>query len=395
MESAWQTIAALALGALVGAGFMFLFELAHRRGRAAASIASPEIPEGVDEMLDAFDAAGLVLDPSNNVLRINEAAIELGLLDKRGNVRAEVAAFVADVRRSDYDYEHDILLQGEAFPITERRLSLHGARIGARYMVVLAFDRSEEDRLEAVRRDFVANISHELKTPTASVRLISEAIDRAADDPDTVRRFNRRLAQEAERLGHITEEVIELSRLQGEAMAQLREPVRLAKLVRRAIDDHQVLADAKHITIAESLDKKLVVLGDEQSLRTAVSNLLANAIAYSDEDSRIGVGLDQRGGFAEITVTDHGIGMESGEVDRVFERFYRVDQARSRNTGGSGLGLSIVKHVAQNHGGHVRAWSQPDKGSTFTIRLPVVSENATETVNEADVKPRNTPKGAS
>ena len=257
----------------------------------------------------------------------------------------------------------------------ERRLSLHGARIGARYLVVLAIDRTEEDRLEAVRRDFIANISHELKTPTASVRLIAEAIDRAADDPETVRRFNARLAHEAERLSHITSEVIELSRLQGDALRIANEPVNLAEVVAQAIDDHRLLADEKDIEIAASIAEDTMVRGDAGALRTAVANLIANAIAYSDDGSRIGIGVQHHDGMIEISVTDHGIGMDPSELDRIFERFYRVDQARSRNTGGTGLGLSIVKHIAHTHGGHVRAWSQPGKGSTFSIRLPEPEED--------------------
>lgn len=370
MESAWLILAAIAIGALVGVGFMIMLDIAERRGSYAARIADPGIPQGVDEMLAAFDTAGLVLDPSNNVLRINDPALELGLLTKRGNLRAEIAEFVSEARAADWDYEADIYLPGDAYPMVERRLSLHGARIGARYLVVLAIDRTEEDRIEAVRRDFVANISHELKTPTASVRLISEAIDRAADDPETVRRFNARLAQEADRLTHITAEVIELSRLQGDAFTFRTEPVQIGRIVQASIDDHQLLAEAKHIELAAAIAPGCWVIGDAESLRTAVANLIANAIAYSDEGSKVGIGVQLHDGMVEVAVTDRGIGMDPAELDRVFERFYRVDQARSRNTGGTGLGLSIVKHIAHNHGGHVRAWSQPGKGSTFTIRLP-------------------------
>ncbi|MFM6974534.1 MAG: sensor histidine kinase [Agromyces sp.] len=370
MDSAWLILAAMAIGAMVGTGFMIMLNIAERRGSRAALIADSGIPQGVDEMLAAFDTAGLVVDPSNNVLRINERALDLDLLTKRGTLRPELAEFVNDARLADYDHEADVFLRGDAYPLLQRRLSLHGARVGARYLVVLAIDRTEEDRIETVRRDFIANISHELKTPTASVRLISEAIERAADDPATVRRFNARLAQEADRLTHITGEVIELSRLQGDAFPFIAQPVQLAEVVRAAVDDHRLLADAKHIELAATVDSDAWVMGDAQSLRTAVANLIANAIAYSDEHSRVGIGVQPHDGMVEISVTDHGIGMDPSELDRVFERFYRVDQARSRNTGGTGLGLSIVKHIAHNHGGHVRAWSQPGKGSTFTIRLP-------------------------
>ncbi|MGV1033859.1 MAG: sensor histidine kinase [Microbacteriaceae bacterium] len=374
MDSAWLVLAAMAIGAMVGVGFMIMFDIAERRGNYAARIVDPGIPQGVDEMLAAFDTAGMVLDPSNNVLRINDEALELGLLTKKGNLRPEIADFVAAVREADYDFEDDVFLPGEVMPSVPRRLSLHGARVGARYLVVLAMDRTDEDREEAIRRDFIANISHELKTPTASVRLISEAIERAADDPHIVRRFNSRLEQEAERLAHITAEVIELSRLQGGALLSRREPVEVAAVVAEALTEHELLIHDKQLTVAADLPPNLWVLGDADSLRTAAANLVANAIAYSDDHSRIGVGVQSKGGMVEISVTDHGIGMDPAEIDRIFERFYRVDQARSRNTGGTGLGLSIVKHIAHNHGGHVQAWSRPGKGSTFTIRIPELDQ---------------------
>ncbi|MFM6974332.1 MAG: sensor histidine kinase, partial [Agromyces sp.] len=301
MDSAWLILAAIAIGAMVGVGFMLMLDIAERRGSYAARIVDPGIPEGVDEMLNAFDTAGLVLDPSNNVLRINERALELDLLTKRGNLRSELVTFVAEARKAEDDYVADVSFPGDGFSAPQPRVSLHGARIGARYLVVLAIDRTEEDRLEAVRRDFIANISHELKTPTASVRLISEAIDRAADDPTTVRRFNARLAHEAERLSHITAEVIELSRLQGEAFAAAREPVNLEAVVTAAVDDHRLLAEAKDIDMAVSIDPECSVDGSAQSLRTAVANLIANAIAYSDEHSRIGIGVHPHDGMVEIS----------------------------------------------------------------------------------------------
>ena len=371
MSSTWLIVAAVALGVCVGVGFMVMISIAESRGRAAARLTDPEIPSGVDDMLGAFDTAGLVLDPSNNVLRATEAAIELGMLTPKGTARSEVIDFVAAARRSEEaGFDRDVFFDVDAFGASPRRVTLSAAQIGARYLVVLARDRSEEDRLEAVRRDFIANLSHELKTPTASVRLIAEAMERAAEDPATVRRFANRLGFEAERMSDITAEVIELSRLQAESAAQTDGVVNLEKLVSAAIKEHRVLAADKKVKVVSSVEPDLQLRGDAKALRTALSNLISNAIAYSDEGGRVGVGVSERDDMIEIAVTDRGIGMDPSELDRIFERFYRVDQARSRNTGGTGLGLSIVKHIAANHGGHVRAWSQPGKGSTFTIRLP-------------------------
>lgn len=369
MSSEWLTIAAIAIGVLVGVGFMIMFRIAEDRGQQARRLSNSGIPEGVEQILEGFETAGIVVDPSNNVLRVTEEAINLGLLTKKGNLRPEINEFVDAARRADDTYRSDVLFAAEGVS-SPRRLSLRGARIGARYLVVLVNDRSEEDRLEEVRRDFVANISHELKTPTASVRLIAEAMERAADDPATVRRFSERLAAEAERLAHITAEVIELSRLQSADPFAHRMRLDIADIVQAAVHENEIVAHDRGVEMVVAVEPGLRVDGDPHALRTAVSNLISNAIAYSDDKGRVGVGASLNGGNVEISVTDRGIGMDPAELDRIFERFYRIDQARSRNTGGSGLGLSIVKHIAHNHGGHVRAWSQPGKGSTFTIRIP-------------------------
>jgi two-component system sensor histidine kinase SenX3 len=251
------------------------------------------------------------------------------------------------------------------------RLHVRVARLGTRFVLLLAEDRTEAHRLDEVRRDFVANISHELKTPIASVSLLAEALDQAADEPEQVRRFAGRLSVEATRLAHITSEVIELSRLQARDALRPDVLIDIDEVVAAAVDQNRVVASAKRVDVAVRANTKAQVYGDRALMVVAVHNLVSNAIAYSNEGGRVGVGAKVVGDTIEIAVTDQGIGMESDELDRVFERFYRVDQARSRNTGGSGLGLSIVKHTVQNHGGDVRVWSQPGRGSTFMIRLPL------------------------
>ncbi|MGN6760024.1 MAG: sensor histidine kinase, partial [Leifsonia sp.] len=200
-----------------------------------------------------------------------------------------------------------------------------------------------------------------------------EALDDASDDPDQVRRFALRLSEEAQRLARITQDIIELSRLQATDALGTAVELSASKVVRAAIDQNRVAAETRNIEIAMRGDKQAQVLGNEALLVTAVHNLISNAIQYSPDDSRIGIGVRNSGGVVEIAVTDQGEGIPEEDLDRVFERFFRVDQARSRNTGGTGLGLSIVKHAVQNHGGEVRVWSQPGRGSTFTIRLPEAS----------------------
>jgi two-component system sensor histidine kinase SenX3 len=238
---------------------------------------------------------------------------------------------------------------------------------------VLADDRTEGYRLDEVRRDFVANISHELKTPIGAVGLLAEALSEASNDPEQVRRFAKRLSKESERLARITQEIIDLSRLQAEDALGKPELVDIDHVIALAIDQNRVAADRHDIRLVSGGDAGLEVYGDEALLAVAVNNLVSNAIQYSPGGSRVGIGVSSSDGIIEIAVTDQGIGIAEDERDRVFERFFRTDPARSRHTGGSGLGLSIVKHVVQNHGGDVRVWSQHGHGSTFTIRLPAAS----------------------
>ena len=234
-------------------------------------------------------------------------------------------------------------------------------------------DVTEARRAEAVRRDFVANVGHELKTPVGALALLAEAIEQAADDPEAVQRFAGRIAHEADRLGRLVREVIDLSRLQGGEPLPELVPVDLDVVIAEAVDRTRTAARAKGLDIAVGGETGLVVRGVESQLATAVTNLLANAVAYSAGENRIAVAARSRSGFAEIAVTDSGIGIPRSDRHRVFERFYRVDQSRASSTGGTGLGLAIVKHVASNHGGSVSVWSEEGLGSTFTLRIPLVA----------------------
>ncbi len=250
----------------------------------------------------------------------------------------------------------------------------------------MLLDVTEIRRAEAVRRDFVANVGHELKTPVGALALLAEAIEGAADDPEAVQRFAGRMAHEADRLGRLVRELIDLSRLQGgEPLPELM-PVDVDTVLAEAVDRTRTAAVAKQLDIAVGGEVGLVVRGVESQLATAVTNLLANAVAYSTGENRIAVAARARSGFAEITVTDSGIGIPRKDRLRVFERFYRVDQSRASSTGGTGLGLAIVKHVANNHGGSVSVWSEEGLGSTFTLRIPL---------DAAASVPRNAPVNAS
>jgi two-component system sensor histidine kinase SenX3 len=230
-------------------------------------------------------------------------------------------------------------------------------------------DVSERRRLEAVRRDFVANISHELKTPVGALGLLAETIA-AEDDPAVTRRLAERMTGEAIRVGRIIDDLLALSRIEAEEHP-MREPVAVRELVEEAVERIRSLADANDITIAtDGVGRRHSVRGDRRQLVSALANLLENACKYSDTGSSVRVASTTDGTSIEIAVRDEGIGIPTTDLERVFERFYRVDRARSRDTGGTGLGLAIVRHVAGNHRGDVRVESREGEGSTFTLRLP-------------------------
>ena len=385
MDSMWLVLTALAFGIFLGAAFMVVLHMAERRGSSAARVVAPIIPDGIDEMLEVLESAGVVLDPSNNVLKASPGAFAMGLVRQGSLVHPALLDFVASVRRTGEPVAEELSVARGPFGESTLRLHVRVARLGTRFVLLLAEDRTEAHRLDEVRRDFVANISHELKTPIASVSLLAEALDQAADEPEQVRRFAGRLSVEASRLAHITSEVIELSRLQARDALRPDVLVDIDDVVAAAVDQNRVVAASKRVDVAVRSSTKAKVYGDRALMVVAVHNLVSNAIAYSNEGGRVGVGAKVVDDTVEIAVTDQGIGIEGDELERVFERFYRVDQARSRNTGGSGLGLSIVKHTVQNHGGDVRVWSQPGRGSTFMIRLPVAEPAAVAAVDDSPV----------
>ena len=372
MDPATLVPLALAFGVLIGAGVTVVIFFAARRGQDAAEVVNTAVPDGVDQVLDTLESAGVVIGPSNTVVKASPGALAFGLVWNRALVHPELITMVDKVRRTGEPITREVhLARG---PIGEASIYLwvRVARLGARYVLLIAEDRTEGYRLEEVRRDFVANISHELKTPIGAVGLLAEALVSAKDEPEQVKKFAKRLTKESERLAKITQEIIQLSRLQAADALTKPALIDVESVLALAVDQNRVAADSHGIHLVSGGDEAYVY-GDEALLVVALHNLVANAIQYSPDNSRIGIGVSNADGIVEIAVTDQGVGIPDDEKDRVFERFYRSDPARSRNTGGSGLGLSIVKHVAQNHGGDVRVWSQSGKGSTFTIRLPEAS----------------------
>lgn len=370
MDTGVLVLVSLALGVAVGSGFVWLLHHASLRGERAVEVINPIVPDGVDQVIEVLESAGVVLDPSNNVMKASPGAVAFGLVWNSTLVHPELVRLVDRVRRSGELLAEEVELTRGPFGEANIFLFVRVARLGTRFVLLLAEDRTESVRLDTVRRDFIANISHELKTPIGAVGLLAEALQTAADEPEQVRRFADRLTTESSRLARITQEIIELSRLQAADVLTKPHIVSIDDVVALAVDQNRVGADSHRIALIAGGDHGAEVYGDETLLVTALHNLVSNAVNYSPDGSRVGIGVRADAGVVEIAVTDQGVGIPDADIDRVFERFFRVDQARSRDTGGSGLGLAIVKHVVQNHGGDMRVWSRPGRGSTFTIRLP-------------------------
>ena len=359
-------VAALALAAGIAVG--------RRWGRSRGVVPPTAVPSApplgdlLQRVFSATDEGLVVVDRSGAAVLANGRACELGVVvDDKPDARAIAAC--AEVR------ERGTAVAVDLSPLDQRgrRPAAVLARVrplGDGYTMVEATDTSDAVRLEATRRDFVANVSHELKTPVGAVGLLAEAVLDAADDPAEVRRFGTKIVSEANRLGNLVTELIALSRLTGaEGLPELSR-VAIDEVVDEALGRTRLSAEAARIEIVVDKPIGLEVDGDPTLLITALCNLIENAIAYSPAETPVSVSRRQSGDAVEIAVTDRGIGIAPEHQKRVFERFFRVDPARSRATGGTGLGLAIVKHVLANHGGEVRLWSSPGTGSTFTMCLP-------------------------
>ncbi len=365
-------------GAMVCAVVVWALQMRSRQERGSRDDESNSLTWGIVDTFATIDIPTVLVDAQMNVKAASEAALSLAMLGA-GRVSApELVSIVKEAFSSGEAVARDIELARGPFAETTIAVEVRAARMSNNLVLIFMADRSEYQRLEEVRRDFIANISHELKTPIGAISLLAEALIEASDDPEMVRKFSLKLGGEAERLAGITREIIELSRLQADDAITEFVAVDMNSVVAQAVDQHRIFAASKGIDIVAGKNGQVRVLADESRLVLAISNLVSNAVQYSPDGSRVGVGITHTEGQVEITVTDQGIGMTKEESERVFERFYRTDQARSRTTGGTGLGLSIVKHIVANHGGDIRVWTQLGSGSTFTIRLPEFLEAGEE-----------------
>lgn len=348
------------------------------RRRRASEAATPvlQIPSGVLDLLHIIDAEFLVLAPGEVVLRSSPHSGALALVRDGRLVSDPVLALVRAVRRSREYQEGTVELPRGPIGEGTHDLLVRVSPLGdTGLVVVLIFDDSEYRRLDAVRRDFIANISHELKTPIGALSILSEAVLGASEDPKSIVKFAGRMQMEAKRLTDLVQEIINLSRLQDDDPLKNAKVLNLADLISEAIDASRLAAETRNISLSFTKMGDYEVLGDHRQIEMAVSNLVENAINYSPDGTRVAVALRKNDALAEISISDQGVGIPEKDIERVFERFYRVDPARSRATGGTGLGLSIVKHVVNNHGGDIAVWSVEGAGSTFTIRLPLYTRN--------------------
>jgi two-component system, OmpR family, sensor histidine kinase SenX3 len=372
MESSTAALVGGLIGVVLGAITVLAWRLSERDQGRTPQAPEPLVPPGAAAVLSVLRSSALVVGPDDQVLKATAPAHMMGLVEGTRVDVPELMALIREVRRDGQIREHELDLRPRRGP--RRQVAARVAPLGSRLVLVLVDDRTRERRVDAIRRDFVANVSHELKTPVGALNLLAEAVAEASDDPEAVQRFSARMRTESERLTRLVQQIIELSRLQGDDPLERLDPISVEMLAERAIDRVRVDAADKDVSVEFVGDRGLKVMGNAEQLIVALGNLVENAVAYSDSGARVAVSARPEGSNVDIVVTDHGVGIPADDIDRIFERFYRVDPARARATGGTGLGLSIVKHVAATHGGSVRVWSVEGEGSTFTIILPSYTE---------------------
>jgi two-component system sensor histidine kinase SenX3 len=368
-------VLALVIGLVIG---WFL----GRQNKSVSESEPDSFPDLVGDVLELMGSVGIVVDGSSKVVGTNSWAESFGLVARGFLVHSELVDLVKRARSgSEIESFEGILRVG----LAQEKVSVSAKSklVEGDYVVLVLEDRTSDIRLDKTRRDFIENISHELKTPIGAIALLSEAIQEAGDDRAAVSKFAASLNKESSRLTFLVQDIIKLSRLQSEEVIADAELIDLNEVVADAIDRNEQLAANRKIRLVSEQAPKLEVFGNKEMLITAVKNLVENAISYSEPGTSVGIGCSAKESIAEITVTDSGAGISPENQERIFERFYRADPSRSRETGGTGLGLSIVKHVAKTHRGEIKLFSQVGVGSTFTLRVPLAtaSDPSTGTID--------------
>ncbi len=379
-------ITLLLIGIVLGVFGAFLFLAMRPRKKVAQTKPQNAVMQGVNEILDVLGPSALIVNGANYVLRATTAAIALGLVDGRTLGHKRLSALAEKARETQ-----EVLSIEAALPTGRKDSKLfvtaRAKSLGDGNVLLIVEDRTESHRLDEMRKDFMANISHELKTPIGAVGLLSEAMENSLDQPELLPKLVKNIRKESKRLSSLVQDIIQLSRIQGVSRVATSKQINLVDVVKEAIDRNSWRSEKHEVNIEFETEKPVISsVGDAEMLTVAVKNLIENAIIYSNPGATVAVVLETNDNLVEIRVKDSGIGIAKEDLTRIFERFYRVDQSRSRETGGTGLGLSIVKHAALTHQGDVHLFSKPGIGSTFTLRLPAVDKKVLKlTKRKADL----------
>ena len=369
-----EIILGMLLGALLG-GTTIYFLVKPKSQPEQQSPTSNSSRNLILKLIQSLPDIVIWVDGDNKIKYASEVALNLNIAREDKIQIDALETLISMARKIDEPLIKKVKAK-RPLGIAKLNLDTWVMRLERGEVLLWAQNNSVVSRVETMRRDFVANISHELKTPVGALSLLAEAIEESGKDSESIQKFAKRIGPETKRLTNVIRDIIDLSQVQSDDPLASANPVEVDRVINDAVDAVQLLADLNNVEIAQVNEPDVKIVGDEYQLVMAIRNLLTNAITFSPASSRITVGAKLKDGVVEITVSDQGIGISLENQSRIFERFYRVDPARSRSTGGTGLGLAIVKHVCENHGGEVSVWSVPGQGSTFTMKFPQMEEES-------------------
>ena len=369
-----EIILGMLLGALLG-GTTIYFLVTPKNKPEQQNLTSNSSRNLILKLIQSLPDIVIWVDGDNKIKYASEVALNLNIA-REDKIQIEaLETLISMARKIDEPLIKKVKAK-RPLGIAKLNLDTWVMRLERGEVLLWAQNNSVVSRVETMRRDFVANISHELKTPVGALSLLAEAIEESGKDSESIQKFAKRIGPETKRLTNVIRDIIDLSQVQSDDPLATANPVEVDRVINDAVDAVQLLADLNNVEIAQVNEPDVKIVGDEYQLVMAIRNLLTNAITFSPASSRITVGAKLKDGVVEITVSDQGIGISLENQSRIFERFYRVDPARSRSTGGTGLGLAIVKHVCENHGGEVSVWSVQGQGSTFTMKFPQMEEES-------------------
>jgi two-component system sensor histidine kinase SenX3 len=369
-----EIILGMLLGALLG-GTTIYFLVKAKNKPEQQNLTSNSSRNLILKLIQSLPDIVIWVDGDNKIKYASEVALNLNIA-REDKIQIEaLETLISMARKIDEPLIKKVKAK-RPLGIAKLNLDTWVMRLERGEVLLWAQNNSVVSRVETMRRDFVANISHELKTPVGALSLLAEAIEESGKDSESIQKFAKRIGPETKRLTNVIRDIIDLSQVQSDDPLASANPIEVDKVINDAVDAVQLLADLNNVEISQVIEPDVKIVGDEYQLIMAIRNLLTNAITFSPASSRITVGAKLKDGVVEITVSDQGIGISLENQSRIFERFYRVDPARSRSTGGTGLGLAIVKHVCENHGGEVSVWSVPGQGSTFTMKFPQMEQES-------------------